>query len=103
MSSSCSGRVTQAPLRHHSGSIAIASGSEPAIAHEAQYAVIGAIIARAFAGVSASMLNTGYQVSYWVQMGTVFAFLVLLPVGEHFHIVTALPALFFAKRARSAW
>src|SRR5215471_17758988 len=34
-------------------------------------------------------------------MGTVFAFLVLLPVGEHFHIVTALPVLFFAKRARS--
>jgi Fe-S oxidoreductase len=31
----------------------------------------------------------------------VFAFLVILPTGEHFHIVTALPALFF-RRGRPA-
>jgi Fe-S oxidoreductase len=30
-------------------------------------------------------------------MLTVLSFLVLLPVGEHFHIVTALPALFFRR------
>ncbi len=30
-------------------------------------------------------------------MITVCAFLVLLPLGEHFHIVTALPALFFRR------
>ena len=30
-------------------------------------------------------------------MVLVFSFLVLLPVGEHFHIVTALPALFFRR------
>ena len=30
-------------------------------------------------------------------MLTVLAFLVLLPVGEHFHIVTALPTLFFRR------
>src|SRR4030095_2286324 len=29
-------------------------------------------------------------------MSAVFAFVVLLPMGEHFHIVTALPGLFFA-------
>jgi len=34
-------------------------------------------------------------------MGTVLAFLVILPLGEHFHIVTALPALFF-RRGRPA-
>ena len=33
-------------------------------------------------------------------MLTVLSFLVILPVGEHFHIVTALPALFFAVAAR---
>ena len=37
------------------------------------------------------------QVSYWVQMITVFSFLVILPLGEHFHIVTALPAVFLAR------
>src|SRR5512141_2701181 len=30
-------------------------------------------------------------------MVTVCTFLVLLPMGEHFHIVTALPALFFRR------
>jgi Fe-S oxidoreductase len=39
----------------------------------------------------------GYHLSYWVQMLVVFAFLVLLPAGEHFHIVTALPTLFFRR------
>ncbi len=42
----------------------------------------------------------GLQASYWVQMITVFSFLVLLPLGEHFHIVTALPAR--VPRARDA-
>ena len=30
-------------------------------------------------------------------MLTVLAFLVILPLGEHFHIVTALPALYFRR------
>jgi Fe-S oxidoreductase len=42
-------------------------------------------------------LSAGYVLSYWVQMIVVFCFLVLLPMGEHFHIVTALPALFFRR------
>ena len=37
-------------------------------------------------------LAFGLHASYWLQMVTVFSFLVLLPLGEHFHIVTALPA-----------
>jgi len=80
---------------------ALAGGRDAGIAHEAHYAVIGAAIARGFSGMSASTLGIGYQLSYWLQMLTVFSFLVLLPVGEHFHIVTALPTLFFARRGRS--
>ncbi|MEO8675414.1 MAG: (Fe-S)-binding protein, partial [Casimicrobiaceae bacterium] len=80
---------------------ALAGSSDAGIAHEMRYAVVGAAIARGFSGMSDSALGVGYQLSYWVQMATVFSFLVLLPVGEHFHIVTALPTLFFAKRARS--
>jgi hypothetical protein len=33
----------------------------------------------------------------WTQMVVVLGFLVLLPLGEHFHIVTALPALYFRR------
>ena len=76
---------------------ALAAEGDAGIAHEARYAVIGSAIAGAFAGVGKPALGVGYQIAYWVQMVTVLAFLVLLPVGEHFHIVTALPALFFAR------
>ena len=70
---------------------------DPGIAHERAYAPVGAMVAYAFAGFSASSLAIPMQAAYWVQMITVFSFLVLLPLGEHFHIVTALPALFLAR------
>ena len=41
----------------------------------------------------------GYHVFYWLQIVVVLSFLVILPLGEHFHIVTALPALFFRRGA----
>src|SRR6185436_1264238 len=46
-------------------------------------------------------LEAGYALSYWTQMAVVLSFLVILPLGEHFHIVTALPTLFF-RRGRPA-
>ena len=75
---------------------ALFAGSDPGIAHERGFADC-----RFGAGVDVrrppeGTLRAGWQLSYWLQMLTVFAFLVLLPVGEHFHIVTALPGLFFA-------
>jgi len=73
----------------------------PAIAHERAYAFGGAAMARALAGLSPDALHAGYTLSYWLQMAVVLSFLVLLPLGEHFHIVTALPALFF-RRGRPA-
>ncbi|HYN59905.1 MAG TPA: (Fe-S)-binding protein [Rubrivivax sp.] len=71
------------------------------VAHERDYAFIGSAVANAFAGLSPQALAAGYALSYWTQMVVVFSFLVLLPAGEHFHIVTALPALFF-RRGRPA-
>ena len=71
------------------------------IAHERDFAFLGSAVADAFAGLSPVLLSAGYTLSYWTQMVVVFCFLVLLPAGEHFHIVTALPALFF-RRGRPA-
>lgn len=76
---------------------ALLSGGDPAIAHERAWAVVGDAAARAFAGLSPSALKAGYQLSYWTQMVVVLSFLVILPLGEHFHIVTALPALFLRR------
>ena len=71
------------------------------IGHERAYAFGGDAVASLFSGLPPTVLTAGYVLSYWVQMVVVFSFLVLLPAGEHFHIVTALPALFF-RRGRPA-
>ncbi len=76
---------------------ALLGASNAAIAHEQSFAIVGAAVAAAFSGLSPDALHLGYQSFYWIQMLTVFSFLVLLPAGEHFHIVTALPAVFFSR------
>lgn len=76
---------------------ALLSATDAGIAHERAFAPIGAAIASAFSSLDPATLNTGMHAMYWLQMLTVLGFLVLLPTGEHFHIVTALPALYFAR------
>ncbi|MBK8863716.1 MAG: (Fe-S)-binding protein [Betaproteobacteria bacterium] len=76
---------------------ALFSAADAGIAHERDFAFAGSALASTFAGWPQGTLQAGYQLSYWVQLATVFGFLVLLPTGEHFHIVTALPALFFRR------
>ena len=69
----------------------------PALAHERDFAFAGSALADAFAGLGPQALRAGYAVAYWTQMVVVLSFLVILPVGEHFHIVTALPTLYFRR------
>ena len=76
---------------------ALLSDRYPLIAHERGFAFIGGALGTAFSGLSPAVLSACYQSAYWVQMFVVFSFLVLLPAGEHFHIVTALPMLFFRR------
>lgn len=64
--------------------------------HEKDFAFIGGTLGSMLAGLNPSILDLGYHLSYWIQIITVFGFLVLIPMGEHFHIVTAIPTLFFA-------
>jgi len=76
---------------------ALLGGQDAGIAHEQSFAFVGAAIASSLSGLSPEALNLGHHAFYWIQMLTVFSFLVLLPWGEHFHIVTALPAVFFSR------
>ncbi|HET7202789.1 MAG TPA: hypothetical protein VFI92_05425, partial [Steroidobacteraceae bacterium] len=69
----------------------------PAIAHERAHAPIGGWLSTLVPDWSPAALAAAAAFSYWAQMVTVCAFLVLLPLGEHFHIVTALPALFLRR------
>jgi Fe-S oxidoreductase len=80
---------------------ALLSQALPGVAHERAYAFIGGALASLAAGLPAPVLEAGYRLSYWTQMVTVLSFLVILPLGEHFHIVTALPTLFL-RRGRPA-
>ena len=76
---------------------ALLGKADPGIAHEQSFALVGSAVASALSGLSPEALNLGQHAFYWIQMLTVFSFLVLLPWGEHFHIVTALPAVFFSR------
>ena len=76
---------------------ALFAGRDAGIAHERSFAPLGGAVASLFAPFSGATLRLGYQLCYWLQMLTVLSFLVLLPVGEHFHIVTALPTLYFRR------
>jgi Fe-S oxidoreductase len=80
---------------------ALKAANDLELAHEQSFAFGGGAVSRLLAGLSPSALEVGYHASYWIQMLTVLAFLVILPVGEHFHIVTALPTLYF-RRGRPA-
>jgi Fe-S oxidoreductase len=73
------------------------SATVPAIAHESAWAWIGGPLASLVTGLSPTAIDVGYHAFYWVQMATVFTFLAILPIGEHFHIVTALPAVYFGR------
>ena len=76
---------------------AVRSDVDPHAAHERSFAFVGNAIASGLSGLSPPVLQAGYQFFYWAQLVIVFSFLVILPTGEHFHIVTALPTLFFRR------
>jgi Fe-S oxidoreductase len=76
---------------------ALLAPTDPGIAHERAFAFAGDALARLVAPLDARWRGLGLHAMYWTQMTTVLVFLVILPVGEHFHIVTALPTLFFRR------
>jgi Fe-S oxidoreductase len=76
---------------------ALHAAQHAGIAHERDFAFAGAALGAAMAQWPLAALQAAYHGSYWVQMGTVFAFMAILPLGEHFHIATALPALYFRR------
>ncbi len=60
-------------------------------------APLASLLAAGLSGWTPEALALGAAIFYWTQMVVVLGFLVLLPLGEHFHIVTALPALYFRR------
>ena len=48
-------------------------------------------------GLSPSSLRATYFASWWAHLVAIFVFANYLPFAKHFHVITALPNLFFAK------
>ena len=64
---------------------------------ERDFAPLTALVAAALDGLSPSSARTVSEVGWWLHNLTVLAFLCLLPLSKHFHIITAIPNVFFAK------
>jgi len=48
-------------------------------------------------GLGPSILKTGHALSFWLHIFLFLIFLCFLPMGKHFHIITALPNVFFRR------
>jgi Fe-S oxidoreductase len=60
-------------------------------------APLTALVADLLGGLSRSEARTVSEVGYWLHDVTVLVFLNLLPLSKHFHIITAVPNVFFGK------
>jgi len=59
----------------------------------------GSILSFALAGLSDGTLNVLRHAGFWTHAALVLLFLNLLPVSKHFHVITAIPNVFFQNLA----
>lgn len=55
---------------------------------------ISSAVGTVFAGLNATVQVVIEETAYWIHLGVVFLFLIELPGGKHFHVVTSVPAVF---------
>ncbi len=65
--------------------------------NERDFAPLTAALAAAMGGLSRSTAQTVSEVGWWIHCVIILVFLNLLPLSKHFHIITALPNVFFSK------
>ena len=65
--------------------------------NERDFAPLAAPLAAALGGLSRSSAQTVSEVGWWLHCVTILVFLSVLPLTKHFHIITAIPNVFFAK------
>ena len=67
--------------------------------NERDFAPLSALLAGALGGLGRSSARTLSEVGWWLHCATILVFLNLLPLSKHFHIITALPNVFFGRLA----
>ncbi len=71
-------------------------------ASERGWAWAATALSGAFGGLPPGTQMTWHHVCFWSHVVLVLAFLNYLPFGKHFHVITALPAVFLARLTPSA-
>ncbi len=64
---------------------------------EQGWAWVSTLLSGIFAGSSIEALGRHITVNYWIHIVLILGFLNYLPFGKHFHVLTALPAVFLAR------
>ena len=70
---------------------------DPAIEAERPWEPVARIAASLLAGSGSHAARTASDVAWWVHNLVVLTFLNLLPLSKHFHVITAIPNVFFSK------
>ena len=65
--------------------------------NERDFAPVTALTAAGLGGLSRSAARSVSEVGWWMHCVTILIFLILLPLSKHFHIITAIPNVFFGK------
>jgi len=65
--------------------------------NESGFLISGQIAKIFLSGASMKMLMAVNCLSYWLHLLCFFSFLNILPLSKHFHVITALPNVFFKK------
>jgi Fe-S oxidoreductase len=55
---------------------------------------VSSAVGAAFAGLDEAAMEAIEQIAYWTHLIVVLAFLIELPGGKHFHVITSIPAVF---------
>jgi len=71
-------------------------------ARERGWAWASTALSGVFAGTAAGTVTIWWHAMFWVHVTLVLAFLNYLPYGKHFHVITALPAVFLRRLTPSA-
>jgi Fe-S oxidoreductase len=61
----------------------------------ASWRPISTFVGQIFAGLSTSTQIVIEEIAYWIHLGVVLLFLIELPGGKHFHVITSVPSVFF--------
>ena len=81
----------------YDGGLLAAHRSSRLMQRERDWAPVTGALAGLLDGVGAGTAKTLSEAGWWVHNLAVLAFLNLLPLSKHFHIITAIPNVFFSK------